>query len=220
MDKIVAPINVQDRGPAVANLQQAMLFIVEKKQFSPANHSFDQWKQVMSDELAQQVFGQRTLQLLLAVLPALHLPGAEFVTPAVADALNNVLAELGAFVPPPPPPPVEEPPPIGERAERSFDNYRFEYGITNPNGKNLVRIDFFSGEVKVGQALFGDAIAPGSFASLMQDEIDLFFPLIHFANILNLLLTQKSPSLFVDLDPDSHQVTGGGIMTAGSPENR
>jgi hypothetical protein len=104
--------------------------------------------------------------------------------------------------------------------KKSFDNYRFEYGITNPNGKDLARIDFFSGEVKVGQTLFGDAIAPGSFASLMQDEIDLFFPLTHFANILNLLQTQKSLSLFVDVDPDSHQVTGGGIMAVGSRKNR
>jgi hypothetical protein len=31
VDRIVAPIKPQDNGPAVANLQQAMLFIVEKK---------------------------------------------------------------------------------------------------------------------------------------------------------------------------------------------
>ena len=110
--------------------------------------------------------------------------------------------------------------PEPERFTKSFDNYRLEYGITNPNGKDLARIDFLKGEVKVGQMLFGDAIAPGSFASLMQDEIDLFFPLTHFANILNLLQTQKSPSLFVDLDTGSHQVRGGGIMAAGSRKNR
>jgi len=103
MDKIVAPINAQDKGPAVANLQQAMLFIVEKKQFSPADQSLDQWKQVMSDELAQQLFGQRTLQLLLALLPALHLPAEELVTPQVAVALNYILQDLGAFAPVSPP---------------------------------------------------------------------------------------------------------------------
>ena len=113
MDKIVAPIKAQDKGPAVANLQQAMLFTVEEKQLSPADHSLDQWKQVMANELGQQLFGQRTLQLMLALLPALNLPHAEFVTPPIADALNNVLAELGAFVPPPPPPPPR-PPPIEE----------------------------------------------------------------------------------------------------------
>lgn len=102
MDKIVAPINAQDKGQPVANLQQAMLFIVEKKQFSPADQSLDQWKQVMSDELAQQLFGQRTLQLLLALLPALHLPAVELVTPQVAVALNYILQDLGAFAPVPP----------------------------------------------------------------------------------------------------------------------
>ena len=103
MDKIVAPINPQDKGSAVANLQQAMLFIVEKKQFNPADQSLDQWKQVMSDELAQQLFGQRTLQLLLALLPALHLPAEELVTPQVAVALNYILQDLGGFAPVPPP---------------------------------------------------------------------------------------------------------------------
>ena len=103
MDKIVAPINAWDKGPAVANLQQAMLFIVEKKQFNPADQSLDQWKQVMSDELAQQLFGQRTLQLLLALLPALHLPAEELVTPQVAVALNYILQDLGGFAPVPPP---------------------------------------------------------------------------------------------------------------------
>jgi len=117
MDKIVAPIQAQDKGPAVANLQQAMLFIVEKKQFSPADHSLDQWKQVMSDESAQQLFGQRTLQLLLALLPELHLPAAEFVTPAVADALNTVLQDLGAFAPGPTPTSTAQPAPTSGQWE-------------------------------------------------------------------------------------------------------
>src|SRR6516162_7942845 len=106
MDKIVAPINPQDKGSAVANLQQAMLFIVEKKQFNPADQSLDQWKQVMSDELAQQLFGQRTLQLLLALLPALHLPAEELVTPQVAVALNYILQDLGGLAPVPSPTPA------------------------------------------------------------------------------------------------------------------
>src|SRR5260370_23197065 len=103
MDKIVAPIRPQDKGPAVVNLQQAMLFIVEKRQLTPANRSLASWKDSLSGELANQLFGQGTLQLLLALLPALHFPGADFVTPPVADALNNVLQDLGAFTPPPPP---------------------------------------------------------------------------------------------------------------------
>jgi len=99
MDKIIAPIKPQDKGPAVANLQQAMLFIVEKRELSPANHSLAEWQQALAADLDQQSFGQQTLQLLLALLPALHVPSAEFVTPPVADALNKVLQELVAFAP-------------------------------------------------------------------------------------------------------------------------
>ena len=103
MDKIEAPIRPQDKGPAVVNLQQAMLFIVEKRQLTPANRTLASWKDSLSGEIANQLFGQGTLQLLLALLPALHLPGANFVTPDVADALNKVLQDLGAFAPVPPP---------------------------------------------------------------------------------------------------------------------
>jgi len=102
--------------------------------------------------------------------------------------------------------------PTSERIKQSFEKHHIEYGITNPNGKDLARIDFFSGEVKVGQALFGDAIAPGSFASLIQDEIHLFFPLIHFANILSLIQTHGDLSLFIDREAESGDVERGGMI--------
>src|SRR6266566_8398296 len=113
MDKIVAPIRTQDKGPAVANLQQAMLFIIEKRQLTPANRTLASWKDSLSGEIANQLFGQGTLQLLLGLLPALHLPGADFITGPVADALNKILDDLGAFTPPPTPPPPPPPPSPG-----------------------------------------------------------------------------------------------------------
>jgi hypothetical protein len=73
MHKIVAPIKAQDKGPAVVNLQHAMLFIVQKKQLSPADHSLDRWKQVISGELAQQLFAEHTLRPLLASIQPLHI---------------------------------------------------------------------------------------------------------------------------------------------------
>ena len=98
------------------------------------------------------------------------------------------------------------------RIQKPFSSYRLNYGITNPHGKDLARIEFFRGRTKVGQALFGDAISPGSFASLINEaEIHLFFPLSHFSNLLNLLLTQKRLSLFVDVEDAATE--GGGIMT-------
>jgi hypothetical protein len=75
-----------------------------------------------------------------------------------------------------------------ERVKKPFDNYRIEYGITAVN-KDQTRIEFFSGKVKVGHALFGDGfvgvtgVGPG-------DEIQLWFPITQFASILSLLETQ------------------------------
>jgi hypothetical protein len=86
-----------------------------------------------------------------------------------------------------------------ERVKKPFDNYRIEYGIT-PENKDQTRIEFFSGKVKVGHALFGDGfvgvtgVGPG-------DEIQLWFPITQFASILSLLETQSKLSLFVDFDP-------------------
>ena len=99
--------------------------------------------------------------------------------------------------------------------QRPFSSYRVEYGITNPFGKDLARIQFFLGETKVGQALFGDAIAPGAFAALINGvEIDLYFPLSHFHNIMELLSTQSGLSLFVEIDEAPERlIRRGGIMT-------
>lgn len=99
--------------------------------------------------------------------------------------------------------------------KKPFNSYRIEYGITNPSGKDLVRIDFFLGETKTGQALFGNAIVPGSFAALINDvEVHLFFPLPHFPNIMELLGTQSGLSLFVEVEEKpERRVRRGGIMT-------
>lgn len=109
--------------------------------------------------------------------------------------------------------------PTAQLINKTFNSYRIEYGITNPQGKDLVRIEFLSGDSKIGQALFGDAIAPGSFASLGQrEEIDLFFPLTHFANILNLLRTQTELSLFGEPDDTQPgQLRRGGVLSHTRP---
>jgi hypothetical protein len=99
--------------------------------------------------------------------------------------------------------------------QKPFNSYRIEYGITNPSGKDLVRIDFNLGDTKSGQALFGDAVAPGAFAALIDDvEIHLFFPLSHFHNIMRLLDMNSGLALFVEVDGTSEpSVNRGGIMT-------
>ncbi|MDQ3313304.1 MAG: hypothetical protein M3505_01495 [Verrucomicrobiota bacterium] len=63
----------------------------------------------------------------------------------------------------------------------------------------------------MGQALFGDAFAPGSFASLFNEkEIHLFFPVTHLSNLLT-LLTQKRLALFLEVEDGNAR--RGGIMS-------
>jgi hypothetical protein len=99
--------------------------------------------------------------------------------------------------------------------QKPFNSYRFEYGITNPSGKDLVRIDFLFHGTKVGQVLFGNAIAVGAFAALINSgEIHLFFPLSHFQNIMEVLGTSSGLSLFVEVSNTPERVVSrGGIMT-------
>jgi hypothetical protein len=47
--------------------------------------------------MAQQLFGQVTSELLLSLRWLLNLPSSEIVTAPVADVLNKVLEDLGAF---------------------------------------------------------------------------------------------------------------------------
>jgi hypothetical protein len=110
MEKILAPIKAGDKGLAVANLQQAMLFIVEKRQLAPSNRPLGFWKEALTNEISNQLFGERTGQLLSALLPLLHILPAGFVTQPIADALNKLLADLGGVTPPSPPSPSPPPP--------------------------------------------------------------------------------------------------------------
>src|SRR5512133_2906348 len=110
-----------------------------------------------------------------------------------------------------------------ERVKKPFDNYRIEYGIT-PENKDQTRIEFFSGKVMVGHALFGDGFV-GVTGVGPADEIQLWFPTTQFASILSLLETQAKLSLFVDFDPGRppeipRQVHCAGIAARGRRKKR
>ena len=98
---------------------------------------------------------------------------------------------------------------------KTFNSYQVAYAITNPTGKDYVRIDFFNGKTKVGQLLMGDAISPGSYANLHGEEIHLYFPLSHFDNISGILRHESGLALFVELEEDSQPADKprGGIVT-------
>jgi hypothetical protein len=99
----------------------------------------------------------------------------------------------------------------------AFDRYRIEYATTNPAGRDLVRIEFFAGDEKVGQILSGEAIAPGSFASLQEQQIHLYFPSSMLSNALAILQREEDLALFLELrsGPDGvDKVEAGGITHA------
>jgi hypothetical protein len=98
---------------------------------------------------------------------------------------------------------------------KAFDSYKITYAITNPNGKDYARIDFFNGDIKVGQVLMGDAIAPGSYANLLGEEIHLYFGLSHFESIVGLLQRESGLALYVELEEGGHPTAKpiGGIIT-------
>jgi hypothetical protein len=103
-------------------------------------------------------------------------------------------------------------PPAGI-TRKDFNSFHITYGVTNPSGKDYIRIDFFDGDTKVGQALLGDAIAPGSFAALIgADQIHLYFPSSHFSNLLCLLRSEKRLALFADHEATTSTVAMGGVV--------
>src|SRR5882757_9824136 len=97
MERIIPPINPQDRGPAVLNLQNAMLSILHKRNLTLDNRSPDQWKESLSGEKQTETFGNETQALLAALVASLNLSPAEFVNAQVAEALNQILEGMGAF---------------------------------------------------------------------------------------------------------------------------
>jgi hypothetical protein len=104
-----------------------------------------------------------------------------------------------------------------ERKEVRFDSFDIEYAITNPNGKDYARIDFFYRDKKVGQILFGSAIAPGSYADYQNHQISLYFPAGHYTSIVELLRNEKGAVLYVEFEPappgGTPRVMLGGLAT-------
>jgi hypothetical protein len=97
---------------------------------------------------------------------------------------------------------------------KPFDTYRIRYGTTNPNGYDLTRIEFYYGATRVGRILSGKAIGPGSYVSLKDGEIYLYFDSGRLANALAILQGESELALYFVPDdeyPDPEQGREGGI---------
>jgi peptidoglycan hydrolase-like protein with peptidoglycan-binding domain len=154
MNRIIPPIRFQDQGPAVANLQEALLFIVEKRQLTPGNLTLAQWQQNTASERAVQSFGPSTRRLFAGVLTALSLPNADYVDEPTAERLNQILETLGAFLPSLPPPSDGFPLTLGSRGPNVADLQR-----------NLQQLGYSISLRESAAELFGDTTlrAVGTF---------------------------------------------------------
>jgi hypothetical protein len=97
---------------------------------------------------------------------------------------------------------------------RPFDTYHVDYGTTNPNGYDLTRIEFYYGGKQVGQLLSGKAIGPGSYVSLKDGVIYLYFSSERLANLFAILQGESHLALYFvpdDADPEREQGREGGI---------
>ncbi len=95
-----------------------------------------------------------------------------------------------------------------------FDTYQVQYATTNPNGYDLVRIEFFYGETRVGRILSGNALGPGSYVTYQDGEIYLYFDSERLANALTILQGESKLALYFVPDdeyPDREQGREGGI---------
>ena len=85
---------------------------------------------------------------------------------------------------------------VGDVVERPFNSHQVSFAVTNPLGRELVSITFFQDGSRVGRILSGEAIGPGSFASLVEDQIELYVNIANIPSILRLLKTQARLVLF------------------------
>jgi hypothetical protein len=97
MQPIIPPIRPGQQVSAVANFQEAMLFIVKRRGLTPAGLSLDRWQQDLSTGTATQSFGTGTSRLLTGLRTDLHLPDGDSINEQTAEALNQQLADLGGF---------------------------------------------------------------------------------------------------------------------------
>lgn len=84
-----------------------------------------------------------------------------------------------------------------------FNSYRITYSIESHDTTDFndyAPIDCYSGAQKVEQVLFGSSIRPGNNANLdNMDQINLYFPLTHFATIVKVLKLGGTQSSTADM---------------------
>jgi hypothetical protein len=97
MTKITFPLKPQAHGPAVAALQDALIFLIDKAQLQAPAADLAAFRAGVARERTQSAYGDTTRKVV-GVFEEMHrLPVTGEVDEATAKALNDLLDELGAF---------------------------------------------------------------------------------------------------------------------------
>jgi peptidoglycan hydrolase-like protein with peptidoglycan-binding domain len=137
MNRII-PLKLSDQGPAVANLQDGLLLLLDKRviQLSDADRKVTEGR--LRVERTKSKYGQATRKLVGQFQEQHQLEPLGDVDKPTAKALNAALEELGALGETPPPSPPT--PPDGEEPLPEFQHLvrgvvRYEKGLPIPGVK-------------------------------------------------------------------------------------
>jgi hypothetical protein len=100
MNKIIAPLRLQMQGPTVADLQDALQWLLDRRIIF-ANDESSRWNlsEALKRERVEQTYGADTSRLVGLFQESRRLQPTGEVDEATTIALNGVLEELGAFRP-------------------------------------------------------------------------------------------------------------------------
>ena len=105
MKPISYPLKPDDRGDEVANLQEGLLFLIEKRIIQQPPHERPSLSVRLAGEKKDATYGRATEGAVKLFQRQHDLQAAGEVDEPSAAALNRVLRELGVIEEPPPPPP-------------------------------------------------------------------------------------------------------------------
>lgn len=111
MKPITPPLDSTSHGAEVANLQDALLFLLVTLTPGMADAERQRFAAGVATERRGDAYGPQTMKLVTFAQRQAKLPETGAVDPATADALNVLLKELNAFPEPAPPQPDQPPAP-------------------------------------------------------------------------------------------------------------
>ncbi|WP_100902184.1 neuraminidase-like domain-containing protein [Nostoc flagelliforme] len=103
MKEITPPLNTNNSGQEVTNLQDGLLLLLRRQFIRVADTEQQVYEEGLRKEQVAQVFGDSTQKLVTIFQEQSGLRTTGEVDESTAESLNKVLKELGAFDPPPQP---------------------------------------------------------------------------------------------------------------------